>query len=64
MDYLEKEMLAKKLINEEVSIYDLSLEEIEEMTEFLNKDTERKSAKVSKIKKEFVTSYLKNKTSN
>ena len=58
---VKKEELAKKLLDGEISIYDLSMEEIEAMNDFFERDIKFKKNKIERIKKQFVKSYLDNK---
>lgn len=58
---VKKEVLAKKLLDGEISIYDLSMEEIEAMNDFFERDIEFKKNKIERIKKQFVKSYLDKK---
>lgn len=58
---VKKEVLAKKILNGEITVYDLSMEEIEAMNDFFERDIEFKKNKIERIKKQFVKSYLDNK---
>lgn len=51
---LRKKELAEKLLNNEIDVYDLTDEEVEEMTEYFVKDIEQLDTEINRIKNHII----------
>lgn len=49
-EHNRKKSIAQKLINKEISVYDLEDEELEEMTEYFKKDIEELDKEINRVK--------------
>ena len=49
-EYSRKKELAEKLLNNEIDVYDLTDEEVEEMTEYFVKDIEQLDTEINRVK--------------